>query len=734
MPDSLSSEPIRPSLLLADRLERLIDSISGVVFQCTQSVDGSLSFSFLSSSCYQMLDLDPEAACANPLLLLKMICPESTERFDISRAISVETLQLWEWEGLWRLPSGQIKWFRWRAMPTQLENGETLWDGIMVDITAHISAKGILQQAWEDAGRQDERRTRQLQRTLEQLQLTQFLVDRAPDAILWMNCDARFSYANPSACQMFGYPAAELLALSLYDLDPNLSVPAWQERWGHLQSDESSSFQSFYRKKDGRVFPVEVNLIRLQFGNRQESCAFVRDISDRTAAEQAIRESEAKFRSMVENANDIIYLLTPEGLFSYVTPNCSQRWGYHPSELQGTSYTKFVHPEDLPTYQEALAQPMETGQTQAGIEYRIRHKDGSWRWHESNLSAVHNSRGRVLSVIGIAHDINARVLAEEAGQKIEIQLRQQTQDLERTVQELQQAQTQLVQSEKMSSLGQMVAGIAHEINNPVGFIHGNLKHACDYIGDILELLKLYQQQFPDGTPKIQDHIEEIDLDFIKEDLPKLLSSMEVGTTRIREIVRSLRNFSRLDEAERKAVDLHSGIDSTLMILGTRLKGKPDRPKILTIKEYGNLPLVECFAGQLNQVFMNIFANAIDAIDEAWAMKSAKAADQTTKTVPFDPPQIRIVTEVIPSDDPKLSNCISIRIADNGLGMPETIRQRLFDPFFTTKPVGKGTGLGMSISYQIVTQTHGGQLRCTSELGRGTEFAIKIPILPDWDGN
>ncbi len=195
-------------------------------------------------------------------------------------------------------------------------------------------------------------------------------------------------------------------------------------------------------------------------------------------------------------------------------------------------------------------------------------------------------------------------------------------------------------------------------------------------------------------------------------------------------MRSLRNFSRLDEAERKAVDLHSGIDSTLMILGTRLKGIPDRPEITVLKEYGNLPRVDCFAGQLNQVFMNIFANAIDAIDEAWARSKVKAGNPTTETVPLDPPLIRIVTEVIPSDDSQRSYYISIRIADNGPGMSEATRQRLFDPFFTTKPVGKGTGLGMSISYQIVTQTHGGQLRCTSEPGQGTEFAIEIPILSE----
>ena len=262
----------------------------------------------------------------------------------------------------------------------------------------------------------------------------------------------------------------------------------------------------------------------------------------------------------------------------------------------------------------------------------------------------------------------------------------------------------------MSSLGQLVAGVAHEINNPVNFIHGNLSHADDYTQDLIGLVELYQTHVPNPPAIIQSTTSAIDLDFLKDDLPKVLSSMRVGSERIREIVRSLRSFSRLDEAEFKAVDIHEGIDSTLMILQSRLKTKLD-PDIQIIKEYGTLPLVDCYPGQLNQVLMNILSNAIDAVEEGRNSKLANAFS----------PSITICTRVIPS------NRIAIQIADNGSGIDEQVRSRLFDPFFTTKTVGKGTGLGLSISYQIVTEKHKGRLVCQSALGQGATFIIEIPI-------
>ncbi|WP_416242405.1 ATP-binding protein [Anabaena cylindrica] len=278
-------------------------------------------------------------------------------------------------------------------------------------------------------------------------------------------------------------------------------------------------------------------------------------------------------------------------------------------------------------------------------------------------------------------------------------------------QEAHQLAAQLIQSEKMSSLGQLVAGVAHEINNPINFIYGNLTPANEYIQDLLRLLKLYQQHYPHPVKEIEDEVKAIDMNFLIADLPKLLSSMRIGATRITEIVRSLRNFSRLDEAEMKAVNIHEGIDSTLMILENRLKAAPDRPAIEVIKNYSDLPLVECYTGQLNQVFMNILANAIDALEES----------KIKNFVGLEKLQIQIYTELINDKQ------VMIRILDNGVGIPEKLKKLLFDPFFTTKPIGKGTGLGLSISYKIIIEQHQGKLQCISSPGKGTEFIITIPL-------
>ncbi len=272
----------------------------------------------------------------------------------------------------------------------------------------------------------------------------------------------------------------------------------------------------------------------------------------------------------------------------------------------------------------------------------------------------------------------------------------------------------------MSSLGQLVAGVAHEINNPVNFIHGNLTPIQEYARDLMQMIQLYQKHYPTPIAEIQTAAEDLDLAFMQQDFPKILESMKLGTDRIRQIVLSLRNFSRLDEADLKAVDLHEGIDSTLLILQHRLKEKSEYPAILVVKEYAPLPLVECYPGQLNQVIMNILANAIDALEELNTQRTLAEIKQC-------PSQITIRTSTL--DELMGQRWVQIAIADNGVGMSESVKQQIFDPFFTTKSIGKGTGMGLPISYKIIIEKHHGKLECFSTPGQGTEFVIQLPLQP-----
>jgi signal transduction histidine kinase len=307
--------------------------------------------------------------------------------------------------------------------------------------------------------------------------------------------------------------------------------------------------------------------------------------------------------------------------------------------------------------------------------------------------------------------------------RIHLQLRHLTQTLEQQVQDrtlklsaalenLQHSQLQIIQSEKMSALGNLVAGVAHEINNPIGCIVGNVKHVESSIADLFGIIALYQAKYPQPGPEIEDELEAIDINYLRDDLPKLVQAMRNGGDRITSISKSLRTFSRSDSDQPQTFDLHEGLDSTVLILRHRLKANEHRPEIIVTNDYGDLPEVQCFPGQLNQVFMNIIANAIDVFDEA------------AQTLPFSdvPPQeITIVTR-------RFGPHVQISIRDNGAGMSEAIKAKIFDHLFTTKPVGKGTGLGLAIVRQIIVEKHGGAIEVVSEISKGTEFIIKLPQL------
>ncbi|MCU0541609.1 MAG: response regulator [Oscillatoriaceae cyanobacterium Prado104] len=334
------------------------------------------------------------------------------------------------------------------------------------------------------------------------------------------------------------------------------------------------------------------------------------------------------------------------------------------------------------------------------VEYAT--KKGKLFWGNLGVKQI-SVGGKKMNLVRLT-DISDRKLAQARD-------REKSQQLEQALAELKRTQAQLIQTEKLSSLGQMVAGVAHEINNPISFIYGNITPARRYFQELVDLIEIYQKNYPKPAPEIAGALEEIELDYLLKDFPKLMDSMQVGADRIRQIVLSLRNFSRLDEKALKAVNICEGIDNALMILQHRLNARGDRPAIEVIKNYDILPLVTCYASQLNQVFMNILTNAIDAL-ENYRYRGVITISTLLQSKKIEPANNKFV---------------AIRIADNGPGMKEEVKSKIFDPFFTTKSIGKGTGLGLAIAHEIVVEKHKGYIDCISVEGQGTEFIVEIPV-------
>ncbi|MGD1716412.1 PAS domain-containing sensor histidine kinase [Dapis sp. BLCC M172] len=599
----------------------------------------------------------------------------------------VGTIGQFELEHPMTAPNGSILWVKWKVKPWYTDEG--IIAGLIIS-TEEITPEKQLQQ---------------------QLELTQLATDNAADAIFWITFDGQLCYANKMACSFLDYSESELLQLTICDIDQELSREVLPTHWQQVKNQNSLRFESNYCTKEGRIFPVEVNVNYLEFNGNEYQCAIVRDISSQKKINLDLREAKEQFQAVLNAVPGLVSWISADLRYLGVNKHLANSYNL-PIEAFLNQEVGFLQtsPEFNNFVYDFFAKADLTNVREVKANLR-----GKTRIYLIVAQKYYRHKASLPTAVFVGLDITERLAMEASLRDSQEKFCQQANQLEQTLQKLNSATTKLIQKHKTSILGQVVAGVTHEINNPVNFISGNIGLAINYVQDLLCLIDMYQQNYPHPLPEIDSEIEDIELDFIKEDLPKLLGSMMIGAERIRDVVRSLRQFSGLEVESIKTVDIHKGLDSTLLILQNQFQGKGNCPDINVVKKYGSLPYVECYPGELNQVFMQIFTNAIDALEEKYLNLSTKKINLQA----FEP-EFLITTEV--KDD-----YIVIAIADNGIGMVEEVYGRIFEPLFTTKKSKNSIGLGLSISQELIVDKHQGKLSCKSLIGEGTEFVIEIPI-------